>query len=70
MLPKGKQRAQSIVTVLPERWVLTHTPDFPHEGHGYLLFLEQLMDPRPSAGGHTFMVAYECHLIKGVPLFI
>ncbi|POM66036.1 ATP-binding cassette (ABC) Superfamily [Phytophthora palmivora] len=28
------------------------------------------MDPRPLAGGHTCMSAYEHHLIKGVPLFI
>ncbi|POM63890.1 LOW QUALITY PROTEIN: Hypothetical protein PHPALM_20655 [Phytophthora palmivora] len=54
-----------------ERWVLTHAPGYsPHEGHGSLLFLEQLMDPRPLAGGHTSMGAYERHLIKGVPLFI
>ncbi|POM59997.1 ATP-binding cassette (ABC) Superfamily [Phytophthora palmivora] len=39
-------------------------------GHGSPLFLEQLMGPRPLAGGHTSMGAYERLLIKGVPLFI
>ncbi|POM73628.1 ATP-binding cassette (ABC) Superfamily [Phytophthora palmivora] len=54
-----------------ERWVLTHAPGYsPHEGHGSLVFREQLMDPRPLAGAHTSMATYERHLIKDVPLFI
>ncbi|POM59729.1 ABC Superfamily [Phytophthora palmivora] len=53
-----------------ERWVLTHAPGYfpPDAGLGSLLFLEQLMDPHPLAGGHNFMGAYERHFIKDVPL--
>ncbi|POM66357.1 ATP-binding cassette (ABC) Superfamily [Phytophthora palmivora] len=57
--------SQSIVSVLT-----LSVGVFPHEGHGSLLFLEQPMNTRPLAGGHTFMGAYERHLIKDVPLFI
>ncbi|POM77723.1 ATP-binding cassette (ABC) Superfamily [Phytophthora palmivora] len=55
-----------------KRWVPTHAPGYfpPNEGHGSLLFLEQLMGPRPLAGDHTSIGAYERHLINDVPLFL
>ncbi|POM64744.1 LOW QUALITY PROTEIN: ATP-binding cassette (ABC) Superfamily [Phytophthora palmivora] len=63
--PVQRERTQT------ERWVLTHASGyFPHERHGSMLFLEQIMDPRPLEGGHTSMDAYERPLIKDVPLFI
>ncbi|POM63942.1 Hypothetical protein PHPALM_20597 [Phytophthora palmivora] len=37
---------------------------------GSMLFIGPLMDPRPSAGGHTSMGACERHLIKDVSLFL
>ncbi|POM74535.1 ATP-binding cassette (ABC) Superfamily [Phytophthora palmivora] len=49
--------SQSIVLTLRVRV-------FPHEGHDCLLFLDQMMDPRPLTGGHTSMGAYERHIIK------
>ncbi|POM66511.1 LOW QUALITY PROTEIN: ATP-binding cassette (ABC) Superfamily [Phytophthora palmivora] len=55
---------QSVVSAL-----ILSTGVFPHEGHGSPLFLEQLMGPRPLAGGHASMGAYDHHLIKGMPLF-
>ncbi|POM73903.1 Hypothetical protein PHPALM_9198 [Phytophthora palmivora] len=55
-----------------KRWVPTHAPGYfpPDEGHGSLLFLEQLMGPRPLAGDHTSIGAYERHLINDVLLFL
>ncbi|POM73963.1 ABC Superfamily [Phytophthora palmivora] len=63
--------SQSIVSVLTlSAEFLSTLQGIPREGHGSLLFLEQLMGPPPLAGGHTSMGAYERHLIKGVHLFI